>query len=102
MPTIEHIYNPAIVMNIFYNMDSDTFRQRSGALCGYISTSSSKISDTLETRLGTVEGSDIEAILGSLNNANQQNSQTNENYNESFVKRPVLPVLNTFLLNTLL
>ena len=85
--TIEHINNPAIVMDIFYNMESDEFRKRSGALCGYIPDTISEVSDTIGTRLGNVDGADVAAVLGSLNNANQGNVQTNANYNEGFVKR---------------
>ena len=69
--TIEHINNPAIVMDIFYNIKSDKFRERSGALCGYICDISSKISVTIGTRLGNVYGSDVAAVLKSVNNANQ-------------------------------
>ena len=85
--TIEHINNPAIVMDIFYHMEIDEFRKRSGALCGYIPDTSSDISDTIGTRLGNVDGADFAAVLGSLNNANQRNVQKNVNYNEGFVKR---------------
>ena len=58
-------------MDIFYNMESDKFRKRSDALCGYIPNTSSEISDTIGTRLGNVDGADVAAVLGSLNNANQ-------------------------------
>ena len=84
---IEHINNPAIVMDIFYNMESDEFRKRSGALCGFIPDTSSEISDTIGTRVGNVDNANVPAVLGSLNNANQRNVRTNENYNEGFLRR---------------
>ena len=83
---IEHINIPVIVMDIFYNMESDEFRKRFGALCGYIPDTSFEISDTIGTRLGNVDGDDVTAVLGSLNNANQRNVQNNVNYNEGFVR----------------
>ena len=71
--TVEHINNPAIVMDIFFNMENDEFRKRSGDLCGFIPDTSSEISDTIGTRLGNVDGVDVQAVLGLLNNANKRN-----------------------------
>ena len=85
--TIEHINNPAIVMDIIFNIKSNKFRQRSGELCGYTSDTSSDISNTIGTRTGNVDGADVAAVVISLNNANQYNVQTNENYIDGFVRR---------------
>ena len=63
---IEHINNPAIAMDIFYIMESDEFRKKSGALCNYILDTNSEISDTIGTRLGNVDGAYVAAVLGSL------------------------------------
>ena len=84
---IEHINNPAIVMDIFYNIESDEFRIRFVSLCGYNSDTNFEISDTIRTRLWNFDGADVPAVLGSLNNENQNNVQQNENYNVGFVKR---------------
>ena len=84
---IESIHSPGVLLDVFYNMENDEFRKRSGALCGFIPNTSSEISDTIGTRLGNVDGADVAAVLGSFNNANQRNVQTNTNYNEGFVKR---------------
>ena len=48
---IESIHSPKVVLDVFYNMENDEFRKRSGELCGYITDTSSEISDTIGTSL---------------------------------------------------
>ena len=75
------------MVDVFFNMENDEFRKRSGALSGFIPDTSSEISDTIGTRLGNVDGADVAAVLGSLNNENQRNVQTHANFIVVFVKR---------------
>ena len=68
-------------------MEYNEFKYRNGELVRYIPDTSSEISDTIGTRQGNVVGADAAAVIASINNANQRNIQTNENYNNGFVKR---------------
>ena len=56
-------------------------------LVGFIPDTSSEISDTIGTRQGNAVGVDAAAVIASVNHANQRNIQTNENYNNGFVRR---------------
>ena len=85
--TIEHIHNPGIEMDTFFHMENNEFKYRNGELVGFIPDTSSEISDTIGTRRGNVVGADAAVVIASLNNANQRNIQTNENYNNGFVRR---------------
>ena len=84
---IDSIHSPGVVLDVFYNMENDEFRKRSGELCGYIPDTSFEISDTIGTGLGNVDIADVPAVIGSINNNNQRNIRTNEYYNEGFVMR---------------
>ena len=68
-------------------MENNEFRYQTGELVGFIPDTSSEISDTIGTRQGNVAGANAAAVNASVNNANQRNIQTNENYNEGFVRR---------------
>ena len=68
-------------------MENNEFRHQTGELVGFIPDTSSEISDTIGTRQGNVVGVDATAVIASVNNANQRNIQTNENYNDGFVRR---------------
>ena len=85
--TLEHVRHLGVVTDEFYHMENNEFRHQTGELVGFIPDTSSKISNTIGTREGNVAGADAFAIIGSVNNANQRNVQTNENYNEGFVRR---------------
>ena len=85
--TIEHIHNPGIVMDTVFHMENNEFKYQNGELVGFIPDTSSEISDTICTRQGNVVGADASAVIPSVNNANQRNIQTNENYNNGFVRR---------------
>ena len=84
--TLEHVRHLGVVTNVFYYMENNEFRRQT-ELVGFIPDTSSEISDTICTRQGNVAGADAAAIVGSFNNANQNNVQTNENYNEGFERR---------------
>ena len=77
--------NPAIVINIFYNLKNNEFKYQNGEYVAFIPDTSSEISNTIETKHGNVVGADAAAVIASVKNANQRNIQTNKNYNNRFV-----------------
>ena len=85
--TIEHIHNPGIVMDTFFHMENNEFKYQNGEFFRFIPNNSSEISNTIGTKKGNVVGADAAAVIASVNNANQRNIQTNENYNNGFVSR---------------
>ena len=85
--TIKHVHNPGIVMDTFFHMENNKFKYQNIELVGFIIDTSSEISDTIGTRQGNVVRVDAAAVIASVNNENQRNIQTNENYNNGFVRR---------------
>ena len=71
-------------------MENNEFKYQNGKLVGFIPDTSSEISDTISAKQGNVVGADAAAAIASVNNANQRNIQTNENYNNGFVRRKKL------------
>ena len=71
-------------------MENNKYKYQNGELVGCIPDTNSKISDTIGRRHGNVVGADVAAVIASVNNANQRNIQTNDNYNNGFVRKKKL------------
>ena len=85
--TIEHIRHLGVVTDVFYHMENAEFKYQTGSLVGFIPDTSSEVSDSIGRRIGDRAGNDANAIVSSVNNANQRSVQANENFNDGFLKR---------------
>ena len=68
-------------------MKNNEFKHQTRKLISFIINTSFEISDTIGWRISKFAGHDAAAIICSVNNSNQRNVHTNENYNKGFVRQ---------------
>ena len=67
-------------MDTFSHIVNNKFKYQNENLVGFIPNTSSEILDTISTRQGNIFGAGAAAVIGGLNNVNQRNILTKENY----------------------